>query len=614
MEKVFQEIKRKIEDKNVVFFIAAGASYDCPASLPIAKTLFNEIFLMTFDNVSNKNKLLTELNYKFRFEVFFQVYIDFFGNEAIKLLDILKTGEPNHNHIFLSELVSKGYLSTIITTNFDSLIEKALEKRGIPYSLLYQGVHFKNYDPNRKAQILKLHGSLEGQNKNNTSNSVLISVNQVGKKIDKQIVNTLKKILRDKDLVFIGYSGMDDFDILPILLTTKSNRSIYWVNHKERADLVQYSAKNLEKEKPDYLKYNFGKILSNRGNGALIEGESKDFVNSLSKLLLNKSIVRKNAYYKPNYNWTYLTEWRKKMVDENKIRFLRGLILNKVGYYHEAIKHFDLIKESSNIYLNAMLQKSTSLNHSNNSEQAKLLLKDIILSKNISKELLSKCHIQLGLLEAETNNYKASRKNLAKAIKLKAIDEYDLAKLKNNIGVSYLIESDVLKNKSESIHKIKYRLYRALNNFNQSFKISKNFSDYYHNANLEDNIASTYVQLGQFDKAKSRHFKALTAFRALYQFREEASCLDSIGMFYKEQGDCLTALRFYRNALNLKKQFSTRRRVALTMHNIADLYFEVKKYRYSSDWAQKALIIFRKEELFDYVKATEDLLNRLSRA
>lgn len=612
MEDIFQEIVEKIKARNVIFFVAAGVSYDYPASLPIANTLFEEIFLSIFDDVIDKQELLNTLKNKLRFEVFFQIFTDLFGKKAIDLLDILRLGKPNHNHIFLSELAKNKFISTILTTNFDSLIEQEFQKNKIKFSLLYKDIHFKNYKSTTGVQILKLHGSFVDKDKTDVSDSILISVNQVGKKVSKLKKNTLKKLLTDKDIIFIGYSGMDDFDILPIFLTTKSDKSIYWINHKISKDLVHYSAIDLEKCKPDSLNYNYGKILNNRKKGFLIEGETKLFTKILSEKLLNKNIVTKAAYNKPKYDFSYLNQWKNQIKTKDKLEYLRGLILDIIGDYKGAIKYFDKVEISSEIYFNAMLQKSISLSHSGNSLHAKLLLKNIINTKNLSQEMLLKCLIQIGLIEAEANNFKISRRYLTKAIRIKTIDNYDLAKLMNNLGVSYLIESEVLKNRNESKQKIKYRLYKALGYFKDSKKISRKFSNYYHYANLDDNIALTYTQLKQFHKAKSGHFKALTAYRALYQYREEASCLDNIGIFYKEQADYLTALKYFHRALFLKKKYSTQRRIALTIHNIAVLYFDAKKYKYSYSWAQDALSIFKSENLFGYASATKDLIYRIN--
>jgi hypothetical protein len=54
------------------------------------------------------------------------------------LLDIFSLGEPNTNHVLLAKLVKQGFLKTLCTTNFDTLIEKAFEAEGLHRGNGYQ--------------------------------------------------------------------------------------------------------------------------------------------------------------------------------------------------------------------------------------------------------------------------------------------------------------------------------------------------------------------------------------------------------------------------------------------------------------------------------------------
>jgi NAD-dependent SIR2 family protein deacetylase len=57
-------------------------------------------------------------------------------------LDVFDLGKPNTNHVLLAKLARAKYLKTICTTNFDQLIEKALQSerlvKGKDFQVFYK--------------------------------------------------------------------------------------------------------------------------------------------------------------------------------------------------------------------------------------------------------------------------------------------------------------------------------------------------------------------------------------------------------------------------------------------------------------------------------------------
>lgn len=104
---------------------------------------------------------------------------------------------------------------------------------------------------------------------------------------------------------------------------------------------------------------------------------------------------------------------------------------------------------------------------------------------------------------------------------------------------------------------------------------------------------------------------------------EEASCLDNIGVYYKERAnatiDDLTlrrkylklALKFNQQAYRIKKRFSTPRRIALTEHNIGEAYHLLGRNHDALRWLKSSLSIFQKEGLNPYCKDVERIIKKV---
>ncbi len=102
---------------------------------------------------------------KMPFELFMEIIHESGG--IGKMYDIYDAGEPNANHILISTLIKKNKLKTVVTTNFDRLIEKALAMEpdnwieGRDYDVLYNSddIGAINWS-NDRVRIIKIHGSV----------------------------------------------------------------------------------------------------------------------------------------------------------------------------------------------------------------------------------------------------------------------------------------------------------------------------------------------------------------------------------------------------------------------------------------------------------------------
>jgi len=111
------------KEKEFAVFCGAGISKN--SGLPLANELKQYILgKMSIDKEDIEEIMASNLP----FEAFMETISE--NTDISKILEIFEKGEPNTNHILIARLAKNGYLKTIFTTNFDLLIEKALEKEG----------------------------------------------------------------------------------------------------------------------------------------------------------------------------------------------------------------------------------------------------------------------------------------------------------------------------------------------------------------------------------------------------------------------------------------------------------------------------------------------------
>ncbi len=162
------------------------------------------------------------------------------NTDILPLLEIFRHTTPNQNHAFLAELLSRGQLKTICTTNFDTLIEQALEAKGLEPGTdvaLYRtdqelrNAHWKD----NGAKVIKLHGSAHD------TSSMILAIRQVARRVRSAAMRrALEHVFADgghTELLVLGYSFSDVFDITPQLqrLPTKDK----WITLVEHTPLEQ---------------------------------------------------------------------------------------------------------------------------------------------------------------------------------------------------------------------------------------------------------------------------------------------------------------------------------------------------------------------------------------
>lgn len=145
-------------------------------------------------------------------------YFEPTGDERVQGLKL-----PSAAHKAIAHLVAAGYLRVIVTTNFDRLMERALEEVGVVPTVISTTDHFLGALPlaHSGATVIKLHGDYLDTRIKNTESELAA--------YDKALDGMLDRILDEYGLIVSGWSG--DWDIaLRAAIERCSNRrfSAYW--------------------------------------------------------------------------------------------------------------------------------------------------------------------------------------------------------------------------------------------------------------------------------------------------------------------------------------------------------------------------------------------------
>ena len=210
----------KIKSSKSVYLCGAGISKAPPANVPIVSDFLFELYTLFKKKVSIEHKLLYRLLYgdeiyaPLRFEQIVSCFMDF--DDELHCLDYLRITDvdecrPNLYHLYLAQELVCG--ATVITTNFDSFIEVALNKC---YGLDISEV---------SGMLLKVHGSVQtvvgGRLVDNSvpqlkADIFSVSAGNAASGENLSLEYILDFVL-DKYIYVFGYSFSDSYDVTPVL-------------------------------------------------------------------------------------------------------------------------------------------------------------------------------------------------------------------------------------------------------------------------------------------------------------------------------------------------------------------------------------------------------------
>jgi len=133
---------------------------------------------------------------------------------------------PGPTHEALADLAAQGTVRVFVTTNFDRLLEHALQSRGLEPVVLASDADIAAAMPREHAScvVIKPHGDFLRQTIRNTPAELAV--------LEPAMTEQLREVFDRYGLVILGYSGSDEA-IAAALKTRQSRYGLWWVARGE---------------------------------------------------------------------------------------------------------------------------------------------------------------------------------------------------------------------------------------------------------------------------------------------------------------------------------------------------------------------------------------------
>lgn len=219
-----------LQDRQTIVFVGAGISKESPSHL-LSWWEYNHLIiqetgilgaeaigvsdpLLDAEEILEKVPASTISDYLFNYSA---------GQAYFPLLKVLEGTRPNRNHHLLAHLARDQKISAVITTNFDSLIERAFAQQGIPYAVYASDQDFSDTERQQAFPIYKIHGSVTD------TATAIDTASQKTRGLSSAKKLLLDRLFQKYHIIFMGFSG-EDFafgrDYFPL---QKASQGVTWI-------------------------------------------------------------------------------------------------------------------------------------------------------------------------------------------------------------------------------------------------------------------------------------------------------------------------------------------------------------------------------------------------
>lgn len=133
--------------------------------------------------------------------------------------------KPTIAHKAIAEMAKRGYFKLIITTNFDQLMETALNEQNVKYQTICHESEIEGKVPlyHHSLTLLKINGDYKDCRFRNTEKEL--------NKYPKELVDYLKPALKDFGLITCGWSATWDIALIRLIANGKKHRYSYYFTY-----------------------------------------------------------------------------------------------------------------------------------------------------------------------------------------------------------------------------------------------------------------------------------------------------------------------------------------------------------------------------------------------
>ena len=581
MKNLIFNLSESIKKGELAIFCGAGISLN--SGLPLANDMIKSILDTLPMDVADRDEV-TKSNIPF--EAFIETLLQF--TDISRLLDIFSLGIPNSNHILIARIAKEGYLNTILTTNFDQLIEKAFEKEGLIRSkdfMVYyneeqfSGIDFKKID-NGIINIFKIHGTVEDKESIRTTLKAVANRKLSEKRM--KIIRYLFSNGEHKKILILGYSCSDEFDITPQIQSLgKTQKEIFFVEHSKSLKIIE-NIKNKNNKNP-----------FKQFSGIRAICETNNFMENLWGSIW-KEKYEHIFFKKENDCVEFIKQWP---IELHYLKyFICGSLCMAIQNFKQAIKYY---KETLEFTMNIKSKPAIAESYFSlgNSFQA---VGDIRQAINYYEEALKiyksigdtygelKCYTNLGIQCFRSNNIQQAMGYYEKALEISIVleDKAIEAKCYDEVGILF--------------HSLGY-FEEAIELCKQALRIAEDIGDKVVEAACYGNLGIVYLSLKNFKEAKYCQTKDLEIAKAIGDRVLEARCYANLANVYSGENDSNNSIKFNQQATDIFKSVSDKTGEAKTQFSMGVTFFKI------NDFPRGIEILLNAEKLFIETNQIQDL-------
>jgi len=553
MRNHIPEITKSIKEKELALFCGAGISKN--SGLPLA----NELKQYILGKLPIAKRDVDEImNSSLPFEAFMETISE--NTDISKILEVFQSGEPNTNHILVARLAKNGYLKTVLTTNFDLLIEKALKKEGLKrnkdFEVYYDeeqfsGIDFEDID-DKIIRIFKVHGSVEDKESIRT---IMFAV--ASKTLSDKRMSVIRYLFSDgshKKVLILGYSCSDEFDITPqIESVTENRKEIIFIEHSQREEIEDIKTKSF-------------KNPFKRFSGIRIRYDTDEFI---EKLWNSPKEITEEKYKlsKSEVVWgKYVDDWAKGL-EKNK-GYLKystaGLIFYGVLNFSRAIENYE---------------------------------KSLEIAKEIGdKGKESACYGNLGIAYRNLGDVKRAIKYYEKSLEIdkRTGNKLGASKSYTNLGVAHSSLGDFK---------------RAIENYEKSLEIAKETGDKVGASKCYGGLSVAYRELRDFRRAIEYNERSLKLARETGGKAVESQCYLNLGIIYHDLGNFKKAVGYHNESLEIDKEIGDKIVESRCYIGLGLTYHNLRNFKRAIEYYLNAEKVFKEIGQINYLRG---LYNNLS--
>jgi NAD-dependent SIR2 family protein deacetylase/Tfp pilus assembly protein PilF len=555
-----------LESGGLAIFCGAGISKN--SGLPLADELRRRVLETLLET---KQDVKQVMKVRCPFEAFLQSIFNPYmisdeDLDVARILDIFRHGEPNSNHVLIARLAKRGYLKTVVTTNFDLLIENALIKEGwregVDFERYYREEHFSATTPEEPGEgfmLFKLHGSIDNPE---TVRATLAAV--ASRSLSEKRMHVIKHLFssgKHTAVLVLGYSCTDTFDIIPqIQSIDASDKRVFFIEHISNLNATAASAINRKKGGNPFTDF----------PGKWVKCNTDALVRHLWTAL--EGLIGKYEVIRSEFDWSSdVGEWLGKLKNDQGVKsFIAGWVLGEIqGDSPPFSKAGDiqLSEKARSCYARALdfataAERRMAMEFACNGEMGKIYLYKKTSGKKAMAENYRKAigHFEEALRIAETQSLGEAR--LADCYHLLGISYASLTEFKT--AKEYLKESRKhyrrLHNGREAdgglsgsygevgnILLEQQRPTEALNCYKKSFKLSNSSGDKSGLPSFCINFGVAHLRLRNFDQA-------IRCFQRSEKISEGKGDIYTLNVAYSHLIDAYRARRDIENSEIYKKK------------------------------------------------------------